>query len=397
MIDARARLIAIAASLLLLFFIVELVRRRRMKEEYSVLWVLTALVVLLLAAWIDLLEWVTDLIGGVALSSTIFFFALLFVFFMLLHFSLRVSALERTLTALVQEIGLQGARRRPLAGGAPASGEPAAPRVAALIPCFNDGELVEGAVASVREDEPVEVVVVDDGSTDAATAAALERLEARGVEVVRQPNAGVAAARSAGLKRIRARYVFALDADDELLPGALGAMADVLDGAPDAAFTWGDYEQFGTADGVYRSPERMLPWTLTYVNPYPIGSLYRRSALAELGGWESRPYEDWDLFLRAVGAGMTGVRTDRRVYRRRLHGDQRVLRQARLRHREAFDEIRRRNAPLFARREELRLRERPAYWKRLAYPIVFGERKYIPLRVERVLQQAMMRSGRGLP
>jgi hypothetical protein len=109
-IDTRTRVIAIAGALLLLMLIVDLVRRRRLKEEYSVLWVVTALVLLVLASWYGLLQDITDAIGGVADSSTLFFFGLLFAFFMLLHFSVRVSALERRLTALVQEIGLLGVR-----------------------------------------------------------------------------------------------------------------------------------------------------------------------------------------------------------------------------------------------------------------------------------------------
>lgn len=110
MIDSRTRIVAIAGALLLLFLIVDLVRRRRLKEEYSVLWVITALALLVLASWYELLEKITNAIGGVAASSTLFFFGLIFAFFMLLHFSVRVSALERRLTALVQEIGLLGVR-----------------------------------------------------------------------------------------------------------------------------------------------------------------------------------------------------------------------------------------------------------------------------------------------
>jgi hypothetical protein len=109
-IDTRTRIIAMAGALLLLLLIIDLVRRRRLKEEYSVLWVITALVLLLLASWYGLLQRITKAIGGVADSSTLFFFGLLFAFFMLLHFSVRVSALERRLTALVQEIGLLGVR-----------------------------------------------------------------------------------------------------------------------------------------------------------------------------------------------------------------------------------------------------------------------------------------------
>ena len=110
MITTNTRLIAIGGSLVLLVFIVELVRRRRLKEEYSVLWIATGLALLLLSAWYSLLVKVTNLIGGVAPSSTLFFFGLLFVMAMLLHFSVRTSQLERRLTALIQEVGLLSAK-----------------------------------------------------------------------------------------------------------------------------------------------------------------------------------------------------------------------------------------------------------------------------------------------
>ncbi len=123
MIDSRTRIVAIAGALFLLLLIVDLVRRRRLKEEYSVLWVITALALLVLASWYELLEKITSAIGGVAASSTLFFFGLLFAFFMLLHFSVRISALERRLTALVQEIGLLGVRTPP-GDDAPPAAEP---------------------------------------------------------------------------------------------------------------------------------------------------------------------------------------------------------------------------------------------------------------------------------
>ena len=102
----ETRILAVAGSLFVLALIVELVRRRQLKEEYSLLWILTALVLLVFALWYELLLKVTDLIGAVLPSSTLFFFGLVFVLLMLLHFSVRVSAMERRITALVQEIGL---------------------------------------------------------------------------------------------------------------------------------------------------------------------------------------------------------------------------------------------------------------------------------------------------
>lgn len=395
MIDTKTRLLAIAGSLILLLIIIDLVRRRKLKEEYSILWVAASLVLLIMAAWYQLLGWITTAIGGVALSSTLFFFALLFAFFMLLHYSVRISLIDRRMTALIQEMGLAGVRPWPtIAGGAPT---PAEPRCAVIIPCYNDGALVPEALASIQEDEPVEVVVVDDGSTDARTLEILAGLETAGTTVVRRPNGGLGTARTTGLTATHAPFVYPLDADDRLEPGALADMANALLRAPQAGFAWGDYQLFGDQTGSYRSPDRWLPWTLTYVNPYPVCSLFRRVTLERAGGWEGRAYEDWDLWLRLVGLGVAGVRVNRSVYRRRMHGDSRLLQQARLRHQDLYAELQRRNAGVFASRARLRREESPAAWKLAAYPVIFGARKIVPLRVEAFLQRTMMRLGTGLP
>lgn len=111
MISTHLRIAAIVGSLALLIFVVDLVRRRQLKEEYSVLWVTIALLFLLLAAWGGLLHGLTHAIGAITESSTLYFFGLLFVVFLLLHFSIRVSLLERRLTSLVQEIALLAAHR----------------------------------------------------------------------------------------------------------------------------------------------------------------------------------------------------------------------------------------------------------------------------------------------
>jgi hypothetical protein len=110
MIDTRIRIIAIVSSLALLVFIVELVRRRKLKEEYSVLWIATGMFILILALSVRLLQAITDALGAIALSTTLFFFGLMFAFFMLLHFSVRMSAMERRMTQLVQEIALRDAK-----------------------------------------------------------------------------------------------------------------------------------------------------------------------------------------------------------------------------------------------------------------------------------------------
>src|SRR4051794_29377054 len=104
--DIRIRILTIGGALVLLMLVIDLVRRRKLKEEYSVLWVVIAVLTLLVSVWFALLRGVTNFIGAISPASTLFFFGLLFCLILLLHFSVRISALERRLTTLVQEVGL---------------------------------------------------------------------------------------------------------------------------------------------------------------------------------------------------------------------------------------------------------------------------------------------------
>jgi hypothetical protein len=104
--DVRIRILTIGGALALLLLVIDLVRRRKLKEEYSLLWVVISVLTLLVSIWFSLLRGVTDFIGAISPVSTLFFFGLLFCLVLLLHFSVRISALERRLTTLVQEVGL---------------------------------------------------------------------------------------------------------------------------------------------------------------------------------------------------------------------------------------------------------------------------------------------------
>lgn len=227
-----------------------------------------------------------------------------------------------------------------------------------IIPCFNDGRTLDEAVRSVGEQEPCELAVVDDGSSDPETALVLKRLAATGVKVIRlRQNRGVAAARMAGLEATSAPYVFPLDADDYLQPRALTRLADHLDRNPDLSAVWGRYRIVGDRDHVPPVATYLDPWTITYFNDLA-PALFRRSALLAVGGWSlKRGYEDWDLWMSLAENGCGGQGLPTEVYCYRAHGPRGYSRHRR-HHEDLLRDFRRRHARLFSQRSETRRRSR---------------------------------------
>ena len=251
-------------------------------------------------------------------------------------------------------------------------------RVAVVIPCFNDGSFLEGALASIRESEPVELIVVDDGSTDEKTLATLEQIAARGVPILRRANGGLASARMAGVAATRARYVLPLDSDDELEPGSATRLADALDGDASLAFVYGHRRFLGEGSSVRRAPP-WDPFALLYANRYGYSGLYRRDILLEVGGWSLNGcYEDWDLLLAFAECGYAGAPVDQTALHYRRHNTARLNEQCLKRHRRAYKVLRQRHQALFAQRGELAHRAGASLWRQALEPVCNGSRPIKP-------------------
>jgi glycosyltransferase involved in cell wall biosynthesis len=115
--------------------------------------------------------------------------------------------------------------------------------VSTIIPVHNRARLLREAVASVLAQtyRPIEIVIVDDGSTDdtAAVADELARSSPETIVVIHQPNGGPGAARQRGLERARGSFIQFLDSDDLLLPGKFTAQVGALRRQPDCQISYG--------------------------------------------------------------------------------------------------------------------------------------------------------------
>jgi glycosyltransferase involved in cell wall biosynthesis len=182
----------------------------------------------------------------------------------------------------------------------------APPLTSVVIPCYNQGAFLREALDSVRSatTRPVEVIVVDDGSTDDTAAVAAST---PGAICVRQPNAGLAAARNRGLEEARGEYVVFLDADDRLAAGGIDIGAAALDENPGCAFVYGRCLMMA-ADGTPRpTPEQprvernhyreLLRHNIIWT---PAMALLRREAVVRAAGFDSTvdAAADYRLYLR---------------------------------------------------------------------------------------------------
>lgn len=189
------------------------------------------------------------------------------------------------------------------------------PRCSVIIPAYNVEGFVRESIRSALDQtyRDTEVVVVDDGSTD-ATPAVIDDFGHQ-IVCVRQPNRGLAAARNAALVCASGEYLALLDADDYWLPQRLERMVGYLDDNPGVGFVTSDaflvYGHHPSADRYYGSfprcrfrPDHQEYWLNQY-NFVFVMTVCRRELFERHGGFDETlsTSEDWDLWLRFVAGG----------------------------------------------------------------------------------------------
>ncbi len=100
------KIFAFIISVVIFLFIIEMLRRRKLKEEYSWLWILTGIGMIVLVFWYKLLVIITNLIGAATPTTTLFIFSNLFLLVLSIHYSIIISNLTHHIKDLGQEIAL---------------------------------------------------------------------------------------------------------------------------------------------------------------------------------------------------------------------------------------------------------------------------------------------------
>jgi glycosyltransferase involved in cell wall biosynthesis len=201
-----------------------------------------------------------------------------------------------------------------------------APTVSAIVIFLNEARFLDEAIASIRAQTypDWELLLVDDGSSDASTAIARRHAETepRRIRYLEHPghqNRGMSASRNLGIAHARGRYVGFLDADDVWLPEKLAAQVSLLDARPDVSMVYGrtlvwhswqsgaasadQYCDLGVTPDTVIEPPRLLGNLIENraQTPTTCNALVRRECLLELGGFQSEfrgMFEDQVFFMK---------------------------------------------------------------------------------------------------
>lgn len=218
--------------------------------------------------------------------------------------------------------------------------------VSVIIPTYNRKDLIGYTLNSLRNDlhpgVDLEVIVVDDGSTDDTVA--YVNSEFPSVHMLRNTSKGAPSARNAGLALASGRYIMYLDSDDLVGPGFFKKKVEALDGDESMDACYGAYDFFESDTDFnekaiifkHKYPEAVSKNDLrAHIINYLRGSflppnaiIWRKDFLRKIGGHDvSLPVnQDVELVLRALlnGLKMGGIKDDTHVYVRSHSIDERV-------------------------------------------------------------------------
>jgi glycosyltransferase involved in cell wall biosynthesis len=202
-----------------------------------------------------------------------------------------------------------------------------APLVSIILSYYNEIRFIAEAVESAKSQtyKNVELIVVDDGSTEQAHR---HLLSIPGIKIIRQANGGVSSARNRGIAESSGDYIVFLDHDDRLTTDAVASHLEALQMKPGAGLIFAarrDIDEHGTATAppYVCVPRRNYFHSFLEANPIhcPASAMVSREALDRVGGFDPdvEPGDDYDLYIR-IARNFPVLRHTALVAEYRIHG-----------------------------------------------------------------------------
>lgn len=193
-------------------------------------------------------------------------------------------------------------------------------KVSVIIPAWQAEHYIAQAIRSVKNQNwegEMEIIVVDDGSTDRTAEIAKEP----GVKVLTKEHNGAAAARNEGIRASGGNWIFFLDADDILEEGALEFLYAPMKEHPEIKAVFGKAEDFISEELTEEQKAELKPRTEAYGGVLPGCALLRREVFQNIGSFEehlkSGETVSWQMKLRE--SGLCTKTIEQTVLKRRLH------------------------------------------------------------------------------
>ncbi|MHA7131950.1 glycosyltransferase family 2 protein [Algoriphagus namhaensis] len=181
--------------------------------------------------------------------------------------------------------------------------------VSVIIPVYNGEKYLEETIASAlaSEQKPLEIVIVNDGSTDSSLEIAEKwAKDHKEIKVLSQKNGGISVALNTGCEFASGKYLFPLGADDLISTDYLSEARKVLDQHPEVKVVYCEAEKFGDFG---RKPWKLKPFSINALardNMIFACSLFRKSDWKAVGGFSedmTMGREDWEFWIKMLKNG----------------------------------------------------------------------------------------------
>lgn len=182
------------------------------------------------------------------------------------------------------------------------------PLFSIIIPCYNQGEYLKDTLASLNgcDSSLFEVIIINDGSSDAYTNSYINSLKNGFYHIIEQGNAGLANARNAGIMVSKGEFILPLDSDNKIRPEFLTKSLTVFREDPNVAVFYGNAEYFGEREGFWIPGDFNLQ-KLLISNYIDACAVIRKSVLDKVGFYDTEMkymgWEDWEMWLRISSYG----------------------------------------------------------------------------------------------
>ncbi len=197
------------------------------------------------------------------------------------------------------------------------------PIVSIIIPVYNTDKYLHETLSSISAIQipDMEVIIIDDGSTDNSSQIANEYVaNSTNARLIVQKNQGVSAARNTGVAQAKGKYILPFDSDDIICENFIDEAVRVLENDEQVKVVTSNAVFFGEESGSWDLPNFSL-FALAHRNMLPVCSMYRKADWEKVGGYctDFPGREDWDFWINILKSGGKVVKLPVVGFKYRMH------------------------------------------------------------------------------